>query len=49
MIGIILNNFWLHHSDPHMICPSLKLCSKEYQKRVLKDDIAKIMAGKVEK
>ena len=49
MTGIILNNFWLHRTDPHMICPALKLCSQEYQKRILKDDIAKILKGKVEK
>lgn len=49
MTGIILTAFWQHHTDPHTICPSLKLCSKEYQKRVLKDDIAKILAGKMER
>jgi len=47
MVPIMLKAFWQHHSDPHAICPSLKFCSKEYQKRVLKDDIATILAGKV--
>lgn len=49
MTGIILNQFWLHQTDPHMVCPNLKLCRKEYQKRILQNDIDQIMKGKVSK
>lgn len=49
MTGIILHSFWLHQTDPHMVCPKIKMCRQEYQKRVLKDDIEKIMKGKTDK
>lgn len=49
MAKIILHNFWLHYSDPHLVCPKIKLCSQEYQKRVLKNDVQEILRGKIDK
>ena len=43
MSKVIIPAFWQHHTDPHMICPSLKLCAKEYKKRSLEEDVAKIL------
>lgn len=43
MTKVIIPAFWQHHTDPHMICPSLKLCAKEYKKRSLEEDVAKIL------
>ena len=28
MVAIMLPSFWQHHTDPHAICPALKICSK---------------------
>jgi hypothetical protein len=47
MVAIMLPAFWQHHTDPHAVCPALKFCSKEYQKRVLNNDLANILFGKV--
>ena len=46
---VVLPSLWKHYADPHLICPDLHVCQKEYIPRSLKADIARIVKDKQEK
>ena len=46
MTQFIVNSVWRHYTDPHLICPKIGFCKKQYVKRDLEKDIAKIIEDK---
>ncbi len=49
MIDPIISSIWKHYVDPHEVCHKLYLCKKEYFKRNVTEELAKIVEGKPNK
>lgn len=49
MTKYILTGLWRRHTNPHIICQDIFMCSKEYVKRDLNKDIDNIIKDKPNK
>jgi hypothetical protein len=44
MTESIINSLWRKYTDPHMVCPKLRFCSKEYKLRNATQEILEIIS-----